>query len=104
MEKQGGTFEEFWQELEDKAKAKGPKALAEFERIGHRFRIGGELSVLRTRLGMSQTQLATITGIDQAEISRIERGVSNATEDTLARLAKALDAELVIVQRRPVAV
>lgn len=68
--------------------------------MGHRYRIGGELSVLCTKLGISQTQLAKKTRIDQAEISRIERGASNATEDTLARLAKALNAELTIVQRK----
>jgi|SRR5713226_6289666 len=100
MAKQGTSFEDFWEELQAEAKAKGPKARAEFERMGHRYRIGGELSVLRTKLGISQTQLAKTTRIDQAEISRIERGVRNATEDTLARLAKALDAELTIVQRK----
>ncbi|MBI2773267.1 MAG: helix-turn-helix transcriptional regulator [Chloroflexi bacterium] len=73
--------------------------------MAHRFRIGAQLSVLRHRRGLTQTQIAEFTGVDQAEVSRIERGASNATEDTLARLARALDAELAIVPaRRPVAV
>ena len=99
------TFEDLWHSMSSgtsskpRPKPKGSKAVVAFERTGHRHRIGGELSVLRTRLGLSQTPLAKTAGVDQAEISRIERGLSNATEDTLARLAKALGAELTIVQR-----
>lgn len=99
------TFEELWQEIQDEAKAEGPKAVAELERMQHRFRLGGQLSVLRRRRGLSQSDLAAQTGIDQAEISRIERGVANPTEDTLARLGSALGAKLVFVtERTPVAV
>ncbi len=91
------TFEDFWRELRAEARAEGPEALAELEQMAHRFRIGAQLSVLRHRRGLTQTQIAEFTGVDQAEVSRIERGASNATEDTLARLARALDAELAIV-------
>lgn len=91
------TFEGFWQELRAEARAEGPDAVAELKQMAHRFRIGAQISVLRHRRGLTQTQLAERTGIDQSEVSRIERGASNATEDTLARLARALDAELAIV-------
>jgi predicted XRE-type DNA-binding protein len=91
------TFEDFWQEVEAEARAERPAAVAQLERMAHRFRIGGELSVLRHRRQLTQAELAELTGIDQGEISKIERGVSNATEDTLARLARALGAELAIV-------
>lgn len=91
------SFEDFWREIEAEARAEGPEAVAELEQMAHRFRIGAQLSILRHRRGLTQTQLAEMTEVDQAEISRIERGVSNATEDTLARLARALDAELAIV-------
>jgi len=106
MEKRTNTtFEKFWRELRAEARAEGPDALAELEQMAHRFRIGAQLSVLRHRRGLSQTQIAELTGVDQAEVSRIERGASNATEDTLARLARALDAELAIVPAgTPVAV
>lgn len=98
-------FEDFWREVEAEARAEGPEAVAKLEQMAHRFRIGAQLSVLRHRRRLTQTQLAEMTGVDQAEISRIERGVSNATEDTLARLARALDAELAIIPvRTPVAV
>lgn len=99
------TFEELWQDIQDEAEAEGPKAVAELERMQHRFRLGGQLSVLRQRRGLSQSNLAAQTGIDQAEISRIERGVANPTEDTLARLGNALGAKLVFVtERAPVPV
>ena len=98
------TFEDFWQEVEAEARAEGPAAVAQLERMAHRFLIGGELSVLRHRRQLTQAELAEVTGIDQGEISKIERGVSNATEDTLARLARALGAELAIVPAEAVAV
>lgn len=99
------TFEELWQEIQDEAKANGPKAVAELERLQHRYRLGGQLSVLRQHRKMSQSKLAAQTGIDQAEISRIERGAANPTEDTLARLGNALGAKLVFVtERKPVEV
>lgn len=98
MEKRSKTtFEHFWRELEAEARTEGPEAVAELELMAHRFRIGAQLSVLRHRSGLSQTQLAELTGIDQSEISRIERGANNPTEDTLARLARALHAELAVV-------
>ena len=100
MTKPKTTFEEFWSEIEAAAKAKGPDAVADLERMQHRYRLGAQLSVLRHRRGLSQIQLAAQTGIDQAEISRIERGLGNPTEDTLARLAAALGAELTFVPAR----
>ena len=50
----------------------------------------------RALSGMSQKQLAAITGIDQSDISKIERGIANPSIFTLERIAKALDGQLVI--------
>ena len=55
-----------------------------------------ELRVLR---GMTQTELAMATGLNQADISRIERGAANPTERTLLRIADALNADLRMVER-----
>ena len=99
MAKQGTSFEDYWRGLENRAKARGPRAFAEFERLGHRYRIGADLSALRIQKGLSQTEVATRAGIDQAEVSRIERGSTNATEDTLARIANALGADIAVVPR-----
>lgn len=54
---------------------------------------------LRERRGMTQAELAAMTGLDQADISRIERGTANPTERTLLRIANALDADIRLVER-----
>lgn len=50
----------------------------------------------RARAGISQSDLAAKSGIDQSDISKIERGVANPSISTLARLADALDMKLKI--------
>lgn len=50
----------------------------------------------RALSGMSQKQLAAATGIDQSDISKIERGVANPSVSTLERIAKALGGTLAI--------
>lgn len=64
--------------------------------------IAADVLALRLARGWTQTDLAEHSGIDQADISRIERGLANATETTLGRLADALGAELHMVAREPV--
>jgi DNA-binding XRE family transcriptional regulator len=58
-----------------------------------------QLIELRERHGMTQAELAAATGLDQGDISRIERGAANPTERTLLRIAHALDAGLRLVER-----
>ncbi len=50
----------------------------------------------RALSGISQKQLAAATGIDQSDISRIERGAANPSVSTLERIARALGGQLVI--------
>ena len=50
----------------------------------------------RALSSMSQKQLAAITGIDQSDISKIERGVANPSVSTLERIAHALGGQLSI--------
>ena len=50
----------------------------------------------RALSGLSQKQLAALTGIDQSDISKIERGVSNPSVATLERIARALGGQLSI--------
>ena len=54
------------------------------------------VAAARALKGMSQKQLAAITGIDQSDISKIERGVANPSVSTLERIAKALGGQLSI--------
>jgi transcriptional regulator with XRE-family HTH domain len=46
---------------------------------------------------MSQGELSEALGVRQADISRIERDSGNPTEDTLQRLAFALDKRVELV-------
>ena len=55
---------------------------------------GEAVLAARARKGISQKDLAAATGIDQSDISKIERGVANPSLGTLNRIAQALDAEL----------
>jgi DNA-binding phage protein len=91
------SFDDFMRQIEAEAEAEGPEAVAQLASLHHRFRLAGELVMLRKEKGVSQRQLADATGINQSEISRIERGVGNPTEDTLARIGRALGAHLAFV-------
>ena len=54
------------------------------------------VAAARAQSGMSQKQLAAATGIDQSDISKIERGIANPSVSTLERIAKALGGQLTI--------
>lgn len=55
----------------------------------------------RTESGLTQKELASRSGIDQSDISKIERGVANPSVGTLTRLADALGASLSIQMTFP---
>ncbi len=54
------------------------------------------LSMARETVGITQKELAEKTGIYQADISKIERGLANPSVSTLRRLADGLNMNLVI--------
>ena len=56
--------------------------------------IGNAIASARAYTGMSQMELSAATEIDQGDISRIERGLSNPTVETLERIAAGLGGEL----------
>jgi DNA-binding phage protein len=78
-------------ELEAEARTEGPVAVAELEALRLRFWLARQLAAQRRALHL--TQLAEMTGIDQAEISRIERGQANPTATTLGTVTRALGLE-----------
>jgi DNA-binding XRE family transcriptional regulator len=55
-----------------------------------RFFLGKAVRFLRETRNLSQRELAGESGIDATEISRLEKGKSNPTHETLQRLAKGL--------------
>lgn len=52
--------------------------------------IGARLKERRTALGLSQDDLKKVTELSKAQVSRIERGESGTTWETLAKLSSAL--------------
>lgn len=58
--------------------------------------VGDAVAAARARKGLSQKELSDLTGIDQSDISKIERGIANPSVNTLNRLAEALDTKLQI--------
>ena len=64
------------------------------------FRLIAEQVAERRRAwGVSQRELAELCGTTQSAIARVERGARPPRIDTLARIAAALDCELVVELR-----
>lgn len=91
------TFDEFIADLAKEARAQGPVAVAELNAFDLRFSLARQLAARRRELHLTQKQLAEMTGINQAEISRIERGQTYPTTATLPALTGALGADLRLV-------
>lgn len=58
--------------------------------------VGNAVAEARAKKGLSQKELSENTGIDQSDLSKIERGVANPSIGTLNRIAEAMDAELMV--------
>ena len=63
-------------------------------------RVADQVTSERKALGLSQKELAELTGTTQSAIARLESGGRPPRIDTLLRIAEALDCEL-IVELRP---
>ena len=61
------------------------------------LQIGNLFSLEREKKGITQSELAKITNIHQAEISKIERGIGNPSIKTLERLAEGLGLRLELI-------
>ncbi|MCP3426661.1 helix-turn-helix domain-containing protein [Rothia sp. AR01] len=66
-----------------------------------RQELGRQLAGVRGSRRMTQPALAEAAGVQQAEISRIERGRANPTYATLHRLAAALGVTLTFAPAAP---
>jgi predicted transcriptional regulator len=74
--------------------------LAHVDESGWFFaRIADQVAERRRELGLSQLELATLTGTTQSAIARLESGQRPPRIDTLLRIADALEAELVVELR-----
>ena len=58
--------------------------------------IADRVAERRKEVGLSQQQLAMLTGTTQSAIARLEKGGRPPRIDTLMRIAEALDCDLVV--------
>ena len=57
-------------------------------------KFGGFVAALRKEKGYTQKELAERTGINQADVSKLEKGTRNPSIAILKRIAEGLDMEL----------
>ena len=60
-------------------------------------RLGQDIASERKRRNLTQGELEVLSGVGQAEISKIERGTANPTRDTLIRIAGAMRLKISLV-------
>lgn len=60
---------------------------------------GDKIKLLREKKGWKQDSLATEAGLSQSEISKIENGTIRVSEDTILKLAEALEIEKEVLVR-----
>lgn len=73
-----------------------PELKAEYNSIEPEFAVVQALIDVRKKKGITQQQLAHLSGIAQGDISKIENGNANPSIKTLQRLAAAMDKKLKI--------
>src|SRR5450631_3897360 len=86
----GHDFDEFMREIETDTRRGGSRAIAEAQAFEAQLDLALQLIQRRQLLGLTQRQLATKSGVQQSEISRIEGAVGNPTLQTIAVIARAL--------------
>ena len=69
---------------------------AEYEALEPEFQIINALINGREQRKLTQKQLSELTGINQADISKIEKGSANPSVRTLQRLAAGLGMKVII--------
>jgi ribosome-binding protein aMBF1 (putative translation factor) len=97
-------FDRLIADIESEAAAEGPAAVAELRALDDRFRLASELLGARKQAHLSQKELSVRSGVQQAEISKIERGEVVPTLTTMNKLLHPLGRRLAIVEdREPIA-
>lgn len=76
---------------------KDPEFKAGYDALEPEFSLIKALMDARLEKGLTQKELAEMTGISQGDISRIERGTANPSIKTIQRLATALDKKVRIL-------
>jgi len=87
----GRTWNQFMKGLERRARSGGSEHVRTLRALrSHYRRMGQELAEERKKLGISQETLAKATGVDQAEISRIEGDLVDPRLGTYVKLLQGM--------------
>ena len=89
------NYDEFEAKLLEK-----PEIRREYEALKPKYDMIRNLIKRRSKLGISQTQLARIIGTKQPAISRLEKGDYNTTLSTFFKVADALDLNISLKARK----
>ncbi len=84
-----------WAEIK-RARMDDPEVEAGYEKARLAFGLGEQVRTLREARGLSQQDLARRAGPSQPAIARLEAGGVDPRLETLRRLSRALDADLVL--------
>ena len=82
-----------FQDFKKKA-LENPAVRAEYDRLAAEYAIKQAVIDARQASGLTQQQLAARTGINQADISKLETGSANPSLRTLQRLAAGMGMNL----------
>jgi ribosome-binding protein aMBF1 (putative translation factor) len=98
----GSKFGDYQREVEQRAGTRERELLDVFgkhyaEERDRVFGVQRALAIARERKGLTQKQLAELSGVQQSEISKIERGQINPTIETIARMAAPLNVRVALV-------
>ena len=86
-------YEKYSSERRARMSPDGKEAIEVFS---HAYALGSALIEARQERSLTQRALADLSGVQQADISRMERGILAPTTSTLMRLVEALDGRLII--------
>jgi ribosome-binding protein aMBF1 (putative translation factor) len=98
----GSKFADYQRGVEQRASTRERELLDIFgkhyaEERDRVFGVQQALAIARERRGLTQKQLAELSGVQQSEISKIERGQINPTIETVARMAAPLNVRVALV-------
>lgn len=79
-----------------KEELKNPQFKKEYDALEPEYQIIREMIRAREENNLTQVELSNLTGISQADISRLENGEANPTINMLDRIATAFNKKLQI--------
>jgi DNA-binding XRE family transcriptional regulator len=95
IDKKATNFEDFEVKLLEK-----PEIRREYKALKPKYDMIRSLIERRSKLGISQTELARIIGTKQPAISRLEKGDYNTTLSTFFKVADALNLDISLKARK----